>query len=200
MKSKKARVALLPALMLWACGPTQSPQEDAAPPPSTAPTVDASADAQADARPGQLPAPKADVADDGSPDLTPPALTPEAERGVEGARNVLLSFARAIEQRVYGQAWALLSAADQRKWSRADFAAMFADLADTSVAIPTGTMEGAAGSLYYTAPVTITGSDRQGRPIRIEGEAVLRRVNDVEGATPAQLRWHFETLTLAWTH
>lgn len=57
-----------------------------------------------------------------------------------------------------------------------------------------------AGSVYYTAPVAISGSDSDGRPVRIEGEAVLRRVNDVDGATPAQLRWHFDTLNLDWTH
>ena len=39
-----------------------------------------------------------------------------------------------------------------------------------------------------------------GRPVRIEGKAVLRRVNDVPGSTEAQRRWHFETLTLDWTH
>ena len=61
-------------------------------------------------------------------------------------------------------------------------------------------MEGAAGSSYYTAPVTVTSSDKDGRPVRIEGEAVLRRVNDVPGATPAQLRWHMDKVTLDWTH
>lgn len=81
-----------------------------------------------------------------------------------------------------------------------DFAAMFADLHERSVAIQEGTIEGAAGSSYYTAPIAIAGSDKDGRPVRMEGEAVLRRVNDVDGANPAQLRWHFETLTLNWTH
>ncbi len=132
--------------------------------------------------------------------VAPPTLTPEAERGVEGARNVLLTFARAIERREFGQAWSLLSAADKQKWSREEFATLFVDLPRVSVAAPDGTMEGAAGSSFYTAPIAIIGNDREGRPVRIEGEAVLRRVNDVEGATPAQLRWHFERLTLNWTH
>lgn len=61
-------------------------------------------------------------------------------------------------------------------------------------------MEGAAGSSFYTALVTITGGEKSGRPVRIEGEAVLRRVNDVPGASAAQLRWHFERLSLDWTH
>jgi len=30
----------------------------------------------------------------------------------------------------------------------------------------------------------------EGKPFRLEGEVVLRRVNDVDGATADQLRWH----------
>ena len=117
-----------------------------------------------------------------------------------GARAVLLDFARAIELKRFGQAYALLSPADQQRWSRADFAAIFKDLGKITVAVPTGTPEGAAGSLYYTAP-DHGHERRQGRPpVRIEGEAILRRVNDVDGATPAQLRWHFDQVTLDWTH
>ena len=192
----KTTAALASALALAACGQSgtrQDKQPDAATSPATEATVNAVA-------PG---APLAGVnaaAADGAPDLAPPPLTPEAERGENGARNILLSFTRAIEPREYRQAWALLSHADQRKWSEAQFAALFADLGKTSVAVPTGTMEGAAGSSFYTAPVTITGVDKDGRPVRLAGEAVLRRVNDVDGATPAQLRWHFERLTLDWVH
>lgn len=117
-----------------------------------------------------------------------------------GARNLLLAFARAIELQEYDQAHAMLSPGDQKKWSTAAFAAIFSDLAKTSVAVPTGTLEGAAGSTYYTAPVDITGMDKDGRSVRITGEAVLKRVNDIEGATAAQLRWHFQSLTLNWVH
>ncbi|MBB5985383.1 hypothetical protein HNP60_001357 [Sphingobium sp. B1D3A] len=152
------------------------------------------------------PSPAGDVAgatnhaDNGAPDLRPPLLTPEAERGVKGARNVLLSFARAIELGDYGQAWAMLGPADREKWTKAAFAGMFSDLDDIAVAMPDGSMEGAAGSSYYSAPISVTGRDAEGRPVRIEGEAVLRRVNDIEGASPEQLRWHFETVTLSATH
>lgn len=195
MDWKNVIAALVPALMLLACERTQPPREAEA-----GPAPDTNAGIEAVAPPGSAPVPGANSTNDGNPDLTPPELVPQAERGVEGARNLLLSFARAIELKEYGQAWDLLGPADQRKWSRTAFAGIFADLGRTSVAIPAGMMEGAAGSTYYTAPVAITGSDREGRPVRIEGKAVLRRVNDVEGATPAQLRWHFETLTLDPTH
>lgn len=131
---------------------------------------------------------------------TPPALTREAERGAKGARNVLLAFTRSLESGRFGLAWAMLNPNDQRKWSESDFAGLFADLTGITVAVPTGTMEGAAGSSYYAAPVAITAIARDGRPVRMEGQAVLRRVNDIEGATAQQLKWHFESLTLDWTH
>lgn len=134
------------------------------------------------------------------PDLSPPPMTHEAERSIAGARNLLLSFARAIELKRFDQAYALLSLGDRQRWSRADFAGIFKDLGKITVAVPTGTTDGAAGSIYYNAPVTITSTDEDGRPVRIEGEAVLRRVNDVSGATPAQLRWHFDHVTFDWTH
>lgn len=175
----KISAALIPTLMLLGCERSPAPGEQAGSGPAVSTAPATSADANAEAA---------------------PRLTPEAERGIEGARNILLGFARAIERKNYGEAWALLSPADRAKWSRPAFAAMFADLRAITVAIPEGTTEGAAGSIYYTAPVTITADDSDGRPVRMEGSAVLRRVNDVDGASPAQLRWHFATLTLDWTH
>ena len=188
MDRKIACAALAPALMLLACQQAASPANDAAPKapqpaPAPAPTTGNAADT------GKAPQ-----------DLTPPALTPAAESGVKGARNVLLSFARAIELRQFDQAWALLSPADRAKWSQAQFAAMFADLGPITVAVPGGTLGAAAGSSVYRAPLTITAADRAGRPVRIEGTAMLRRANDVAGATAEQRRWRFETLTLDWTH
>ena len=129
-----------------------------------------------------------------------PPLTDSANRSETGARAVLLDFTRAIERKRFDQAYALLSPGDKQRWSRSEFGAIFEDLGRITVAAPTGTLEGAAGSSYYSAPLTITSSDKDGRPVRIEGEAVLRRVNDVDGATPARLRWHMDKLTLNWTH
>jgi hypothetical protein len=56
-----------------------------------------------------------------------------------------------------------------------------------------GQVEGAAGSLYYEAPVTL----RFGGESEAErGTLTLRRVNDVPGATPDQLRWHIERVAI----
>lgn len=201
MNRTKAHFALVPALMLLACGPQRASDDRGGSEPTPSPTAQTRSGGEAPA-----PAPAGDLATPpptsttGTAASLVPVLTPDAERGVKGARNVLLGFARAIEHKQFDKARGLLSPADRRKWSSSEFAALFADLDRPTVAVPEGTMEGAAGSSYYTAPVTVTGSDKDGRPVRIEGKAVLRRVNDVEGATPEQLRWHFETLTLDWTH
>ncbi len=195
MDKRLIAALLTPVIALGACGqpqpnataPEATPIADAAPSPATAASPTATPPAST---PVAVPTPPGSV----------PTLTPDAERGETGARDVLLDFARAVELGRFDQAWALLSPADRRKWSRPAFRALFADLDRPTVAVPTGVMEGAAGSPYYTAPVTITGTDRAGRPVRIEGEAVLRRVNDVDGAAVDQRRWHFQSLTLDWTH
>lgn len=182
--------ALAPALLLYACDRAVAPADD---PKASGPPV-----------PAELPSSRSEsrsgVADDLLPDPGPSKLTPDAERSVKGARNVLLSFARAIELEEFDRAWALLSPADRQKWTKAEFARNFAGLEAITVAIPNGTTDGAAGSIYYLAPITIDATGSDGRPVRFEGETVLKRVNDVDGATPEQLRWHFDRLTLDWTH
>lgn len=158
--------------------------------------------------PGEVPPPapppladgSPDAANDGYPDLTPSPLDPATERTETGARNVLLAFASAIELGEWDQAWAMLDEADREKWSEAEWRAMFADLENITVAVPDGRMEGAAGSSYYTSNATITAQDPDGRPVRYDGQIVLRRVNDVPGATEQQLRWHIDGVTLDWTH
>ena len=118
---------------------------------------------------------------------------PEAEKGETGARNVLLSFARAIELEEFDQAYAMLGQADRQAITRAEFAALFDGFGEITVSVPTGTMEGAAGSIYYEVPTTITGSDGG----KLTGTTVLRRVNDVSGASAEQLRWHLDRFEVA---
>ncbi|WP_165323479.1 hypothetical protein [Rhizorhabdus phycosphaerae] len=186
MHKSEACLLVLPLLALVACG--QAPDKEAGLPGNAAAHVTANVDT-GPAKAARSPA---------GPPVSAPA--PAAQRGEAGARDLLLGFARAIELGRYDEARAMLGEADRQRWSREAFARMFADLPRRSVAVSDGMIDGAAGSLYYTAPVIVTGDDRDGRPVRIEGEAVLRRVNDVDGASPAQLRWHFDRLTLDWTH
>ncbi|RYD89136.1 MAG: hypothetical protein EOP61_32250 [Sphingomonadales bacterium] len=130
------------------------------------------------------------------PDITPAPLTPEAGRTEKGARTNLLAWARGIELREFDQAWNLMGDAAKAQTSRAQFNALFHPLRDITVAVPGGEMEGAAGSSYYTVPTTVTGTRTDGTKAVLKGNVVLRRVNDVDGATPAQLKWHIEQVNL----
>ena len=198
--NRLAQSLALPLLLLAACNPSDEEVASGGgtdTETATAPTP--SEDAQT-AGPASSPTPTDDGVNDGRPDLTPAALTPEAERTETGARNVLISFARAIELKEFDQAWRMLDAQSRERWSRAEFSALFSDLGQITVAVPGGTMEGAAGSSYYNAPMTIAASDADGRPVRYDGEVVLRRANDVPGASADDLRWHIERVEMDWTH
>ena len=144
-----------------------------------------------------IPSPTADAPGESEagtvlPDVGAAPLMPEAEKGEPGARKVLLDFARAIEFEDFDQAYAMLGEAARDRIGHADFTAMFEGLGEITVAVPMGQMEGAAGSLYYQVPTTITGS----KGGKLTGTTVLRRVNDVPGATTEQLRWHIDSFTV----
>ena len=133
------------------------------------------------------------------PDLTPIPLASDLERTEAGARNVLLLFTRAIELREYDQAWEMLDESAQQSWSKTRFNAFFDGLSDITVSAPGGQMEGAAGSTFYTSEAELTATAANGRPVRMEGPLVLRRVNDVPGASERQLRWQLSRVDLKQT-
>lgn len=133
---------------------------------------------------------------DGSPVITLAPLTADAARSETGARAMLLAWARGIELREFDQAWALMGDAAKAQTSKAAFNTLLSPLRGITVAVPGGTMEGAAGSSYYTAPATITGTRADGSKALLRGEVVLRRANDLPGATPEQLAWHIERIDL----
>ncbi|WP_137679870.1 hypothetical protein [Aurantiacibacter suaedae] len=130
------------------------------------------------------------------PDLTPKPLAEDLEGTEVGARNVLLSFIRAIELREYDQAWGMLDESAQQGWSKAAFNAFFDGLSNITVSAPGGQIEGAAGSSYYTSQTELTATDANGRPVQMDGALVLRRVNDVPGASERQLRWQVSRVDL----
>ena len=109
---------------------------------------------------------------------------------------VLQDWAAAIERRDWLAVRALWgNRGEDSGLSSAAFAARWDTLRRPRVTVGVGEQEGAAGSIYYTAPVTIVDGQR-----RIAGVVTLRRVNDVPGATAEQLRWHLDATTRApWT-
>ncbi len=121
------------------------------------------------------------------------AHTAQQAKGPQGARVVLDRWARALEQRQFGRAWAQFNRppasqqAFKRWWSR---------YRTIKVTLGRANSDAGAGSLYYTAQATLTGTNQHRRAYRLQGPVVLRRVNDVPGATARQLRWHIETADL----
>jgi hypothetical protein len=71
--------------------------------------------------------------------------------------------------------------------------AQFGPTSRPKLAIGKGDVEGAAGSLYYETPVVVDFGD--GRPSR-RGTIVLRRANDVPGASAEQLNWRIERTSM----
>ena len=56
--------------------------------------------------------------------------------------------------------------------------------------------EGAAGSIYASVPVVVRADSKDGTRRNYNGRYVVKRVNDVPGATPEQLRWHIDSADL----
>ena len=80
---------------------------------------------------------------------------------------------------------------------RRPFIAGFGNTRQTRVTTGTPTDgDAGAGSVYVTIPVRVDALLKNGRRQRFAGRYVMRRVNDVDGATAAQLRWHIASATL----
>lgn len=110
---------------------------------------------------------------------------------------VLQRWAAAIERRDWASVRALWGGqgADSGL-SPTAFAARWNGLRRPRVTVGAGQLDGAAGSIYYTAPVWVDDGNRA-----IAGTVTIRRVNDVPGASAEQLRWHLDAATSApWTN
>ena len=110
---------------------------------------------------------------------------------------VLAGWAAALERRDWAEARRYWGDHGARSGQSAqDFAAAWDKYRSVDIEVQDGTQEGAAGSLYYQAPVSLKAIRQDGAAVAQAGEVVLRRVNDVPGATAEQLRWHIESTTL----
>ena len=77
---------------------------------------------------------------------------------------------------------------------RSQFDRRFSSYAHLNVSIgQPGDQEGAAGSIYLSVPLTVSGT-AGGRFVSRSATAILRRVNDVPGSTEAQRHWHVERI------
>ena len=142
----------------------------------------------------ETPAPAPAEARSPAPSAAAAALTDSAT-----ALAALRRYYAAIEAHDYPTAYALWRDGGAASGQTADeFAHGFAETAHTAVEF-TGppVIEGAAGSIYATIPVRVRATTTAGVEQRFAGTYELRRVNDVPGATPEQLRWHIAGAKLA---
>jgi hypothetical protein len=123
----------------------------------------------------------------------PGRLTEQERKGEGGARAVLIAWARALERKDFAEAQSLFSQNGSR---RIDYSERLGGFDTITVAAPIGRMEAAAGTVRYASPVTVTGIDGSGRRTKLQGPIVLRRANDVPGASPEQLSWKIESVEL----
>lgn len=131
---------------------------------------------------------------EGLPDDRTPLTEPKGPidpKSAEAAGQVMQSLGALMEQKKFGEAGDL--------WEDSKAASAFTNRFDdfreihAQVGKPVN-MEGAAGSIYVTVPVSLYGTTSTGAPFKCGGEATLRRVNDVPGSTESQRRWHIRAI------
>jgi hypothetical protein len=176
--------ALAACGLLLACSPEAAPNgSEAAQAPAEAPAPEPlpPVTPPAPGTPGGLP-----------DDRTPISEAPFTPDSAQGAANVVQTYYALIGEGKYAEARRLWS--DGGKASGVDeaaFAKGFEGFTEYRAQIGApGGIEGAAGSLYVEVPVVLYGRLKTGAAFNSRGTAVLRRVNNVPGATPEQLRWH----------
>lgn len=152
--------------------------------PTSSPTASAPVvDLHAVDRPGEL-------LDNRTPLIEPRG--PIDSKSPEAAGQVVQRYGGLLEQRKFGEAWRLWGGDGSASgMSEAQFAAAYAKYVSihSQVGKPFDE-EGAAGSIYIQVPFQLSGTLKSGGPFNLIGAITLRRVNGVDGATPAQLRWH----------
>lgn len=121
----------------------------------------------------------------------------QSPNGVQAAVALLQRYYSAINAHDYDTAWSQWGEHGQPGQTRARFEAGFAHTRKAHITIgklqPGG---GAAGSIYQPVPVTVEATLDDGTRQRFRGVYVLRRVNDVDGASAAQLQWHIGSAQL----
>lgn len=138
----------------------------------------------------------------GMPGGLPDDRTPLAEGkidpdGPQGAAQVVQGYYALLEAKKFEDAQDLWDQnSDIGSQDDAHFAARFRGFSEihANIGAP-GDMEGAAGSSYVTVLVQVYGRiAANGKPWYALRQVTLRRVNDVDGSTAEQRRWHIESI------
>jgi hypothetical protein len=125
----------------------------------------------------------------------PPVVSPIRAESPEDA---IRAYYAAIDAGEFARAYQLWANQGQASGqSFAEFREGFADTRSTEVSISGPVRaEGAAGTIYATVPVEVSAVLKDGAGQRFTGKYVLRRANEVPGATEEQLSWHIDSASL----
>ncbi|WP_304164868.1 hypothetical protein [Phenylobacterium aquaticum] len=192
-------------LLLSACD--TPPAAPAAPAPPAAPAAPA-----APASPAP-PTPPVAPAEDPNGPLTPPAPgqpgalpddrtplneTPAGPKSPQAAATLVETYFGLISQQRYAEARKAWGANGEGSgMTEQAFAAQFAPYQSYHALVgKPGDPEGGAGSIYVQVQVQAYGRLKTGPQFNQLGMVTLRRVNDVPGATPDQLKWHISQVDL----
>lgn len=115
-------------------------------------------------------------------DRTPIPEGPIDPKSAQGAGQVVQTYFALVEQGKFDEANKYWPSGD-----RPDFKGY--KEVHANIGKP-GNVEGGAGSLYVEVPVQLYGRLRDGKEFSSLGTLTLRRVNDVDGSTEEQRRWH----------
>ena len=117
--------------------------------------------------------------------------------GMQAAADVVRRYYSAIDARDFATAWIQWGDNGPPAQAFKAFKDGFVHTRSTRVTI--GSLEpggGGAGSIYQPVPVTVDATLDDGTRQRFAGTYVVRRVNDVDGASASQLRWHLGSAEL----
>ncbi|WP_070158152.1 hypothetical protein [Sphingobium phenoxybenzoativorans] len=198
----KYGVALAAALMVTACNSTERTVLDEtanglADNAAGQRDIDRSVKAEAQAIMAPL-APPEPGTPGGLPDepvpLTEGTIDPESP---QGAAQLVQGYYGLLEEKRFGDAQKLWGeGSDHARQDPAAFARRFAGFSEihANIGAPADS-EGAAGSLFVTVPVQVYARiAADGKPWYALRSVTLRRVNDVDGSSPAQRSWHIESI------
>jgi hypothetical protein len=110
--------------------------------------------------------------------------------------DIVRQFGDLLEQKDFAKAFGLVEAQAMGVTEK-QFEKQFEGYKTIQSAVGSiGRTEGAAGSLYSTVQLTLSGNKKDGGSYVMTGPVTLRRVNDVPGSTEDQRRWHIVKLEL----
>jgi len=135
----------------------------------------------------------ADTSQARAPAPPPPAAEPGAHTSPAA---FVARYASLLQAHKFDQAYSYLD--PSMNLTKAQFENRLSSYKTIHAAIgKIGPVEGAAGSLYSTVQLTLTGERADGSPYTVTGPVTLRRVNDVPGSTAEQRQWHIYKMDLS---